>query len=279
MGADIARFVEELYALPPQEFTRARDTRAAALKAAGRAGEAQAVRRLRRPSAVLWATNQLAHAEPEQLETFVHTVGELRRRQLQDPRAAGEALRRQRSELEALVRRAGQLLAQHGQRATPAIERRVSDTLLGAAVDAQLAEDLRHGRLLAEQRAPGFEVLGGARPASPLRLVHSGDGGGRHGDDRQAARRTERELRLKDVETRRRAAEAARHAEHERRAQEAQAHRRQAADLVEAAERAERELRDLQARVAESRQRLRQAQQAARKATTAARLAERRIHR
>lgn len=279
MGADVTRFVEELYALPPQEFTRARDTRAAALKAAGRTGEAQAVRRLRRPSAVLWAANHLAHAEPEQLATFLRTVDELRGSQLQDPRAAAEALRRQRSELEALVRRAAQLLAQHGPGATPAIERRVSDTLLGAAVDAQLAEDLRHGRLLAEQRAPGFEVLAGARPAPPLRLVHSAGVGGRRGDDRQAARDTERELRAKDVQTQRRAAEAARHAERERRAQEAQAQQRQAADLVEAVERAERELQELQARVAESRQRLRQAQQAAREATAAARLAARRTDR
>jgi len=279
MGADVNRFVEELYALPPQEFTRARDSKAAALKAAGRGAEARAVLKLRRPSAVLWAANQLAHVDPEQLETFVRTVNELRRSQLRDPRAAGEALRRQRGELDALVRRAGQLLEQHGQRATPSTERRVSDTLLGAAVDPHLSDDLTHGRLMAEQRAPGFEVLGGARPTPPLRLVHSGDGGGRHGDDRQAARRTERELRAKDVETRRRAAEQARLAERERRAQEAQAHRRQAADLVEAAERAERELQDLQARVAESRQRLRQAQRAARKATAAARLAERRTHR
>ena len=279
MGADVTRFVEELYALPPQEFTRARDVRAAALKAAGRAGEVQALRRLRRPSAVLWAANQLAHAEPEQLEAFLRTVNELRRSQLQDPRAAGEALRRQRSELEALVRRAGQLLAQLAQRTTPAIERRVSDTLLGAAVDPQLSEDLRHGRLLAEQQAPGFEVLGGARPAPPLRLVHSTAVGGRRGDDRPASRNSERELRAKDAETQRRADEAASLAERERREQDAQAHRRQAADLVEAAERAERELRDLQARVAESRQRLRQAQRAARKATAAARLAERRIDR
>ena len=276
MGADVTRFVEELYALPPQEFTRARDVRAAALKAAGRAGEVQALRRLRRPSAVLWAANQLAHAEPEQLEAFLRTVNELRRSQLQDPRAAGEALRRQRSELEALVRRAGQLLAQLAQRATPAIERRVSDTLLGAAVDPQLSEDLRHGRLLAEQQAPGFEVLGGARAAPPLRLVHSTAVGGRRGDDRPASRNSERELRAKDAETQRRADEAASRAERERREQDAQAHRRQAADLVEAAE---RELRDLQARVAESRQHLRQAQRAARKATAAARLAERRIDR
>jgi hypothetical protein len=279
MGADVTRFVEELYALPPHEFTRARDARAAALRAAGRAGEAQAVRRLRRPSVVLWAANQLAHAEPEQLETFVRTVNQLRRNQLRDPRAAAEALRRQRSGLEALVRRAGQLLGQHGQRATPATERRVSDTLLGAAVDAHLSEDLRHGRLLGEQRAPGFEVLGGARPAPPLRLVHSGDDGGRRADDRQAARDTGRDLRAKDVEPQRRAAEAAGQAEREHRVQDAQAHRRRAADLVEAAARAERELRDLQARVAESRQRLRQAQQAARKATAEARVAARRTQR
>lgn len=280
MASDVARFVQELYALPPREFTRARDARAAGLRAAGRATEARAVRELRRPSVALWAANQLAHAEPRRLEGFVRTVDEVRRAQLRDPRAAGEALRRQRAELDLLVHRAGELLAPHGHRATPATERRVSDTLLGAAVDRRLSEDLRHGRLTAEQRPPGFEVLVGAGTASRLRLVRPGNDGARRGDQGCPAGDSDRERREPDAAAGRREAaartQAAERAERERRAREAETRRRQAADLVEAADRAGRELRDLEARVAESRRRLREAQRAASRATAAARRSERR---
>jgi DNA repair exonuclease SbcCD ATPase subunit len=229
---------------------------------------------------MLWAANQLAHAEPRRLEAFVRTVNDVRRTQLQDPQAAGEALHRQRSELDALVRRAGELLAQHGHRATPATDRRVSDTLLGAAVDPRLSEDLRHGRLMAEQSAPGFEVLAGAKPATSLRLVHGGDDGRRSLDERRAARDAERGRRSKDAETHQRQAaelaEVAERAERERRAKDVETHRRQAAELAQAAQRAEQELRDLEGRVAETRQRLQHARRAASKATAAARLVERR---
>src|SRR4029453_971061 len=44
---------------------------------------------------------------------------------------------------------------------------RVSNTLLGAAVDWQLVHDLRHGRLAVELPAPGFEGLIGAPPGKP----------------------------------------------------------------------------------------------------------------
>jgi hypothetical protein len=278
MAPDLARFVQELYALPPREFTRARDARAAGLRAAGRAAEARAVRELRRPSVALWAANQLAHAEPRRLEGFVRTVDGVRRAQLRDPRAASEALRRQRAELDLLVHRAGELLAEHGHRATLATERRVSDTLLGAAVDRRLSEDLRHGRLTAEQLPPGFEVLAGAAPASRLRLLRPGNDGPRRVG--RPAGDSERERREPDAAGDRREAaaqaQAAERAERERRVREAEARRRQAADLVEAADRARRELRDLEARVTESRRRLREAQRVASRATAAARRSERR---
>ena len=42
----MTRAIDELYAVPPKEFSSARNAKAAALKAAGRAADADAVRRL-----------------------------------------------------------------------------------------------------------------------------------------------------------------------------------------------------------------------------------------
>ena len=153
--------ITKLYAVPLDAFPRERNALATAMTKAGHADQARAVRQLRRPSAPLWATNQLARVDSDRLEAFLDSVVQIRKTQLRDPRAAAEALTQQRRELQHLVRRAGELLAKHGARATPDAERRISDTLLGAAVDRQSADELRHGsgRFLAVARSP---VLVGA---------------------------------------------------------------------------------------------------------------------
>src|SRR5207248_142648 len=166
-----ASVLEELYAVLLSAFTRERNARAAALKRAGDADTARAVQALRKPTATLWATNQLARAEPERLERFVDSVERVRRSQLRDGRAAAEAMRAQRAELDALVERAEELLKGAGFRASPDTTREISNTLLGAAVDPQRAKDLRRGRLTEPLGAPGFEVLAGAPAGGHLRLL------------------------------------------------------------------------------------------------------------
>ena len=265
-------FIRELYALPPGEFTRARNTRAAALKAAGRADEARAVRGLRRPPPALWATNRLAHVESERLGGFLDAVNELRRVQLRDPRAAADAVRRQRAGLDALVSRAGEILAGHGHRATPATQRRMANTLLGAAVDRDLARALRQGRLTEELAAPGFEVLAGAPRGDHLRLVPQ-PAAGRMADvepprAREAAPETE-------MAQRRAQREAKAQQERERRRRADEELEREAAERRAAADAARQEIEELARQTRAARDRLREAQRAVRAATTMGRKARR----
>src|SRR5204862_173087 len=84
---------------------------------------------------------EVARAEPERLERFVDSVERVRRSQLRDGRAAAEAMRAQRAELDALVERAEELLKGAGFRASPDTTREISNTLLGAAVDPHRAKD------------------------------------------------------------------------------------------------------------------------------------------
>jgi len=251
------RATDELSAVPPKDFTRARNARAAALKAAGHPGEAAAVRRLTRPTATLWATNQLARVDPTRLARFVDVVQQLRRTQLRDPRATAEALRAQRTELEALVHRAKEIMARAGYRASPAHLRRIEDTLRGAAVDGRLAEDLTRGGLAAELAAPGFEILAGVAPARPLRIVRGDEA---VGSARQRADETR--VRLE--------------AQRQQREQEAAAHRRQAQELAEASARAERDVRDLEQQLRAARERRRASRRTAAKAAAASRPPRRR---
>jgi hypothetical protein len=249
---DVHQVISELYALPLADFTRARNARAAALKAADRPADALAVRELRRPPVTLWAINRLAQTDAERLATFVASVDEIRRTQLRDPRAASEAVQRQRAALDALVSRATALLAEEGQRATPAAQRRMADTLLGAAVDREHVEALTAGRLTEELPAPGFEVLTGAAGGRHLRLVSNE----REEEPAQAprGRAAERRPAAETDERRRHAAERQARAvqERERRAGERQAR------VAEQAERRRREAEARQAKAEQEREQHRQ---------------------
>jgi len=106
--------LEEVYAVPPKEFTRTRNARVAALAKSGHHDAAEALRRLRRPTATLWAANQLGRANRKRLDAFIDAVARVRRTQLREPRAVGEAVQRQRAALDALLEVARDALAEHG---------------------------------------------------------------------------------------------------------------------------------------------------------------------
>ena len=271
----MTRVIDELYAVPPKEFSSARNATAASLKAAGHVKEAQAVRQLGKPSPSLWATNQLGRQDPEGVARFVDVVNRVRRSQLHDPRTAAEGMKTIRVELQALTNRAAEVLTKAGYRISPATSARISNTVLAAAVDAGLVDDLRYGRLTAELAAPGFEVLAGAGAGRPLQLLR----GGKTSDPQREpteAKREHADTKWDQTETKRQQAEA-RHAqeraERERLAQEVEALRRDAAQRKAAAEQAAQEVRELERHLAEARRKLRAAE---REATAAAARARRR---
>ena len=249
-----ARALERLYSVPLKEFTRARNSLAAELRKSGDPDAARAVARLHRPSAPLWAANQLARHAGAALERFLDAVDRLRRTQLSDPRGAMQAMRAERAQLDTLVQRAAAALAEAGHSASLETRRRIGDTLLGAATDRAHAEALAHGRLTEELHAPGFDALTGT---PRLRIVQGGasrrdgaaarddgatrDTRGRARDAKTDARDAKREAkalerasraeqRRQQAEERRRQAEARRQ-EAQARRQEAQARAAQVAAL------------------------------------------------
>ena len=250
--ADVARAIDELYGVSPKEFSIARNARATALEAAGREADAQIIRRLAKPSPFLWATNQLARQDPQRVAHFVDLVHRVRQSQLRDPRTAAEGMQTIRAELQTLTNRAAEVLQKAGYRVPASGAARISNTVLGAAVDADLVADLRHGRLAAELAAPGFEVLAGVAPGPKLQLLRGGRSTERRRDD-TVARRAEEQ------------------AERARRAREAEARRRDAEQRAAVAVRAAEEVRELEQRLADARRALRTAQREAAAAADRAR--------
>src|SRR5919204_1411748 len=285
-----ARALERLYAVLSKEFTRARNTLAAELRKARDTDAASAIARLRRPSATLWAVNQLAHHARASLERFLDAVDRLRRTQLSDPRAAMEAMRAERAQLEALVTRAEQALSEAGYSPSAEARRRIGDTLLGAAADRRHAEALVHGRLTEELQAPGFDALAAG---TRLRVVQGGAGrrdggepqtaaesrrGGRdaktavgdtkrRGRDDARRREDDARARAREARDRERAAKAeARAAQAEARRREAEARRRETAERAAAVANLEREAAGARERLADIQRRLKDARRGGRRA-------------
>jgi hypothetical protein len=166
---DITQAMRDLYALPPEEFTAARDRLAGELKDAGKAEDAAAVKKLRKPSIVAWAVNAAARDRPEDVEGLREAGQALRRAQRKAlSGGGGEDLRRATDERRVLV---GSLadagVAAIGARGA-AHRDAIAATLDAASVDDELGQRLQAGVLDREAKPTagfgaieGFEVLQG----------------------------------------------------------------------------------------------------------------------
>lgn len=145
---DIDRVADELYALAPGEFIAARDERAAAARAAGDAGLAAAIKKLRKPTLTAWMANMVARERRRDIDQLINVGEGLRAAQEQ---LAGDRLRelsRQRREVVTALTSAAQELARRaGASISGAAADELAGTLEAASADPAAADELRTGRL------------------------------------------------------------------------------------------------------------------------------------
>jgi hypothetical protein len=208
---DLEHELDGLYALPLEEFTKARNDLASRLKRAHQGEAAEAIRSLRKPATVAWAANQLARNESKLVAALLE-AGE-RLRETQQRVLAGkataeelnDATNAERAAVRALLSAARSAL---GSRGTAAVLDRLGQTLRAAAVDELGRELLERGRLTEPLTAVGFGPLEAVRPTVRRR----GDEIARAARDRVTAlRATARTLsaQARDAEEAAREAEAA----------------------------------------------------------------------
>ena len=268
-----ARAPEDLYGLPLEEFTPARDALAKELKAAGRKEEAAEVKSLRKPSVAAWALNRVARDHSDAVERLRAVGADLRDAQEQamsgDASRLRDAGRALSDEIDRVAGLAADVLSDAGRPASAAQQENISGTLRTAAIDDTAGDALARGVLVDELEATGFSLVSGsgsldapARPSAKAPPGEDGDAaktlpGAEHAPRKpkaskealEAVEAARRELRRSDAEAekaathaRRRAerAEAAakRAAEAQRDAEEARAEAEEAAGEAEAARRA-----------------------------------------
>jgi hypothetical protein len=157
-----------LYAATPNEFVAARDRVAAELKQAGRTEEAARVKALKRPTASVWAVNQLARQESDgvaELLALAERVHTHERQVLRGGDASGylDDARLVRQRAAQLARRAEALLSASGLSTNAAVGRRIVQTLQAAALgDDEARAALAAGTLSADLTPTAS--FGGATP-------------------------------------------------------------------------------------------------------------------
>ena len=231
--------LDRLYQLPLSEFTSARDDLSKRLRADGAGERAQEVKKLRKPTAVVWLVNQLARERPLDVQRLVKAGESLTKSQARA--AAGElspfseARRDEHRALEQLAKATREI----AERAAigPSAVARATDTLRAASLTAEGRDLLRRGRLTEELEPPGFEALTGldavARPARAEKKPPRSDDAAEKQAALKLARERVRQLRAEEREL----ATAARAAEREAKRAEAEAEvaRGRAAEHVERA--------------------------------------------
>jgi hypothetical protein len=159
--------MDALLALPPQEFTEARNEAAKRLRAEGNRAAADAVKSLPRPPISLWALNRLARDDVAPIDAFLAAAAKL----LEAHRSGGDiraATAPQREAEATVVSAAAEIVRAEGAKMTDAVKSRLRETLQAAAADADIAAALRAGRLTHEPEAPSLEaILASLPPASP----------------------------------------------------------------------------------------------------------------
>lgn len=166
----------QLYVLPLDDFTAARNELAKQLRNSGDHAAADQVKGLPKPSITAWALNQVARSQPNLVDGLLASADELRRAQQQllagrNPASFRTATQQERQAVNAVVRAAADVLTKDGHPAGKTTLDRLEATARAAAAGEQNGDLLRAGRLSRDLDPSGFGhlALGGfGTPAEPI---------------------------------------------------------------------------------------------------------------
>jgi DNA repair exonuclease SbcCD ATPase subunit len=149
---------DELYALPLEDFTPARDAKARELKA--EKDLAASVKKLKKPSVAAWVVNLFVRRESEQVEQLISVGEALREAQEGMDAAELRALTRQRRQLTSAVTQQARTLARgEGLKVTQSVADQVEATLTSAMLDVECAKAIRSGLLTSALSSTGVDTV------------------------------------------------------------------------------------------------------------------------
>lgn len=143
----------DLYSLPLDRFTAARDTLAGWLRSQNRNDEAETVAKLRKPSLPAWALNRASRNNPDLVQRL--REGHRLLRQAHSGEEMHSASKERRHAVSALLEAALGELRSDGRSDSPQTRDRINSTLLALATDTEGESQLEEGRLTHELKPSG----------------------------------------------------------------------------------------------------------------------------
>src|SRR5258705_5901898 len=253
----MASEIDDLFKLPPAEFTAARNALAAKLKKDGDAAAADRVKTLGKPSISTWIANQLYWRHRKAFDRLLAAGDQFRKAQAAQlagkPGDLRGSLDARRETLSELTRQAAEILRDTGHPPSPDIMRRVMTTLEALATYGEQPDAPQPSRLTADVDPPGFEALAALVPRAGHRASAAADkpriipfsqpkaepARRKGADTKEEERRREAERRAKEAEARKELRDAERAlADARRDAERARVAMKTAAPAAKAAEKA-----------------------------------------
>jgi hypothetical protein len=156
--------IRGLFGVPLEEFIAARKALEDRLKREGATELAARVKSARKPSLAAWTVNQLSQTRSKDIESLIRTGEDLRDAQRRTLAGAGaarlqEVSAKRRKQIDALLQEGRKILEGAGHPATRSQLDQIENTLIAAATDESVREQLRQGTL--EKEAPPSSDFGG----------------------------------------------------------------------------------------------------------------------
>ncbi|MFF2503800.1 hypothetical protein ACFVTY_10560 [Streptomyces sp. NPDC058067] len=194
---DVDEVVEELYRLPPAQFTATRATRAAEARQAGDAPAARRIAGLRKPTLAAWVSNLLARRTEEagQLLQLAQALREAHR--TLDPDQFRTLSHQRHVVVAGLAREAGRLARQAGQPVSGSVLHEVEQILHAALADPEIAEQWSTGTLTKAPAAP--TDFPGTAPVAQVKQKPGGPAAPARGGKERDTAADRRRARLKDA--------------------------------------------------------------------------------
>lgn len=166
--------LRDLYRLPPEEFTAARNALASRLGKEKRKDEAAEVKALPKPTPSAWAVNALFERQEQKMDALIAAGKAARTAQRQAVAGKGaeslrEAIKLARGLADELRWDAAQILSEGGRPPSRDLVERIAANLQAIAFSPVAADQVARGWLDRDLDPPGFEVLAGLQvAASPV---------------------------------------------------------------------------------------------------------------
>lgn len=141
---DLESALDELYGLPLDQFTAARNRLAEELKAEGRKDDAASLKKLKKPPLSAWALNQVARREADEVKAYLDALDSLEA--AESPTDLRTATEERKSAAKRIHKSAAEVLQDAGHPASGAVMQKIMASLVATPSDRE-AEELRKGRL------------------------------------------------------------------------------------------------------------------------------------